>query len=281
MKLHNTFTVNIAPQETWKVLMDLERVAKSIPGAAILDVQGEVYHGAVKIKVGPVSTQYKGTVEFTKRDEQELIAVIKAVGSDTGGQGNVDAFFRIALTEQSGTTKVDMETEVAMSGRVAQFGRGAVADVANKILKQFVKNLESDIASGGAHSDGKEDANSTSGANEGGVSSRDEKVSMDDIEPLDAFGSFGGVIVKYALPVVGAVAALAVGVIVMRRSKQSRSSGRIGQPANLPSVGHQGALPAGPTIVPIIFHDAARGEAAGQTWVRDLIPKAIQRGQVS
>lgn len=260
MELNNTFTVNLPVQDTWQVLMDLERVARCIPGAAILDIEGETYHGAVKIKVGPVSTQYKGIAKFVEKDPQQYRAVIKAVGSDAGGQGNADSLITINLTDAAGQTKVDMLTEVAMSGRVAQFGRGVVADVANRILKQFVKNLEADLASGldGA-SQGVSAPATASGAG-AATSAPVARPSMDDIEPLDAFGNFGDVIAKYAVPAAGALVVIVGAVLLARR------------PGGVPSA-VRGGFPGGPahTIIPIIIYTGLPG-AHGQTgWASDTI----------
>ena len=211
MELINTFTVNLPVAETWTVLLDLKRVARCIPGAAIVKVEDDQYHGAVKIKVGPVTTQYQGVASYLETDEAAHRAVIKAAGSDTGGQGNVDARITVALTEQGVSTKVVMTTELGLSGRVAQFGRGVVADVANKILGQFVKNLEADMAAGAAGSSSKALS---------GKASEDAPVSMDDIEPLDALGSMGGIIAKYALPAVGALVAV-IGLVMALRPRKA------------------------------------------------------------
>lgn len=265
MELNNTFTVNLSIEETWTVLMDLERVARCIPGAAILDVDGEVYHGAVKIKVGPVTTQYKGTAEFVEKDEQAHRTVIKAVGSDTGGQGNADAKITISLSAEGSQTKVNMLTDLALSGRVAQFGRGVVADVANKILKQFVKNLEADLTSGAGTTSSF--AASTSGDKPAGEDSGAARPSIDDVEPLDALGSFGDVIAKYALPAVGAVAAI-VGIAVLARlSGQGHS---VSTSQDLP-IGHRGMPAPIFSVLPIIIHTGSSGESVSLGRVNGII----------
>ncbi|MCV9994304.1 SRPBCC family protein [Paeniglutamicibacter sp. ZC-3] len=250
MELINTFTVNLPVAETWKVLLDLKRVARCIPGAAIVKVEDDQYHGAVKIKVGPVTTQYQGIASYLDTDATAYRAVIKAAGSDTGGQGNVDARITVALTEQGASTKVVMTTELALSGRVAQFGRGVVADVANKILGQFVKNLEADMAAG-----------SPTKAVSGTVS-EDAPVSMDDVEPLDALGSMGGIIAKYALPAVGALVAV-IGLIAALRPRK----------AGLPPASNHSALSlpgAVHLVVQILMPAELAGNNAAKPSVKDL-----------
>ncbi|MET7906045.1 SRPBCC family protein [Streptomyces sp. NPDC005355] len=207
MELTNTFTVGMPLEETWKVLTDLERIAPCLPGAALLGVNGEDYQGAVKIKVGPVSATYKGTARFLECDGAAHRAIIRAEGSDTGGQGNAAATITADLSAQGDGTRVDVRTDLALSGRVAQFGRGVISDVSNKLMKEFVNRLENEVASGGG------------AATVPGAPAR--TTSHTDVEPLDVMGSMGGLIAKRAAPVIGAVVAVAVGVFLLRRGGRS------------------------------------------------------------
>jgi carbon monoxide dehydrogenase subunit G len=239
MELNNTFTVNLPVDATWKVLLDLERVARCVPGAAILDVSGEDYHGAVKIKVGPVSTSYKGTVRFVEKDATGRRAVIRAEGRDVGGQGNADANIVATLTEHGQGTKVDVVTDLALSGRVAQFGRGVIADVSNKILGQFVKNLEADIS-------GSQDSQSKAPAT--------RPTSLDDLEPLDVMGSMGDVVAKYAVPAAAALVGIIAAIVLISRGRR----GRHAQPSamNAPA---QGWAQPGPSPVVVNLLLPGRG----------------------
>jgi carbon monoxide dehydrogenase subunit G len=259
MELNNTFTVNLPIEETWKVLQDLERVAHCVPGAAILDVSGDDYHGAVKIKVGPVSTQYKGIVRFVEKDAAAHRAVIRAEGSDIGGQGNANADIVATLTEHGQGTKVEVVTDLALSGRVAQFGRGVIADVSNKILGQFVKNLEADIS--GSPSNGQPRVPAT------------KPTSLDDIEPLDVMGSMGSIIAKYAVPSVIALVGIIAAIVMISRSGRGKRlpPGALGVPAQgwaqpggspvvvnflLPGQGFVGSIPSpGPSPIRPDFTD--------------------------
>lgn len=210
MQLSNTFTVSLPVEKTWQTFLDLPRIAPCLPGAALTDVDGDEFHGGVKIKVGPVSAQYKGVARFVEKDDANHRAVISAIGKDVGGQGNANATITATLTPQGEGTQVHVQTDLDLSGRVAQFGRGMIGDVTNKLLSQFVKNLENEISSGALG--GAPTSDVTSGAP---VPPR--TTSLDDVEPLDVMGSMGGTIAKYALPAVGSLAALGVGVVLLAR----------------------------------------------------------------
>ncbi|QYN23873.1 SRPBCC family protein [Amycolatopsis sp. DSM 110486] len=196
MDLSNTFTVDLPVDAAWRVLTDLERVAPCMPGAALLGVEDGVYRGAVKIKVGPVSAKYQGTARFVERDDGAHRAVLRAEGKDAGGQGNAAATVTATLTAQGSGTKVDVRTDLALSGRVAQFGRGVIADVTGKLLGQFVQRLEAEVASAAPV----------------------KPVNLDDVEPLDVMASVGGTVAKRAVPV-AAVALLLVVLVILQARK--------------------------------------------------------------
>lgn len=197
--LSNTFTVDLPVDDAWRVLTDLERVAPCMPGAALLGVEDGVYQGAVKIKVGPVSARYQGTARFVEKDDSAHRAVLRAEGKDVGGQGNAAATVTATLTAQGSGTKVDVRTDLALSGRVAQFGRGVIADVTGKLLGQFVQRLEAEVA-------GKP-------ANVQPINGK--AVNLDDVEPLDVMASVGGTIAKRALPVAAVALVLALLAILV------------------------------------------------------------------
>src|SRR5438034_808645 len=116
-----------------------------MPGAELTEVDGDAYHGLVKVKVGPITAQYKGTASFVEKDEAAHRAVLKAAGRDTRGQGNASATVTAVMTEQGEGTRPLTVILVVISTRVAQFGRGVMADVTNKLLQQFVGNLEANV----------------------------------------------------------------------------------------------------------------------------------------
>lgn len=145
MELTNEFTVSVPVDEAWQVLTDVERIAPCMPGAELQEVEGEEYRGIVKVKVGPITAQYKGKATFQSRDEAAGKVVLKAEGRDTRGQGNASALISATLEPAAGGTKVRVVTDLTVTGKVAQFGRGVLADVSGKLLTQFVECLESKV----------------------------------------------------------------------------------------------------------------------------------------
>ena len=129
------------------MLMDIERIAPCLPGAQLQEIAGEEYRGVVKVKVGPITAQYKGAASFESKDDDAHTAVIKGSGRDTRGQGNASATITMRLEADGAGTAVSVSTELAITGKVAQFGRGVMADVSAKLLAQFVANLERDVLS--------------------------------------------------------------------------------------------------------------------------------------
>lgn len=154
MELNNEFRVGVSVPETWKVLTDVERIAPMLPGAQLQEVEGDEYRGVVKVKVGPITAQYKGTATFVERDESAGRVVIKASGRDTRGQGNASATITATMTPDGDGTKVGVVTDLTVTGKVAQFGRGVLADVSSKLIGQFVSTLEKDLESSGPGANG-------------------------------------------------------------------------------------------------------------------------------
>ena len=149
MELVHEFTVAVPVEQAWDVLTDVARIAPCMPGAELTGVDGGTYHGQVKIKVGPISAQYKGTASFAEKDEAARRVVLKASGRDTRGQGTASATVTAAMAEEAGSTTVSIVTDLSVSGRVAQFGRGVMADVSARLLEQFVHNIEADVLAQG------------------------------------------------------------------------------------------------------------------------------------
>ena len=148
MDLHHEFTVPVPAADAWKILTNLERLAPCLPGAQLTEIEGDIYRGQVKIKVGPILAQFKGQASFVSRDDTNFLASLKAEGRDTGGKGNASATITARLEPVSASSaKCTVDTQLNISGKVAQFGRGALADVSDKLLLQFVDNLNTLIAS--------------------------------------------------------------------------------------------------------------------------------------
>ncbi|MEW6477523.1 MAG: SRPBCC family protein, partial [Actinomycetota bacterium] len=150
MELTNEFVVPVAVDEAWKLLTDVELIAPCMPGAQLQEIEGEEYRGIVKVKVGPITAQYKGKATFVEKDDSAHRAVLRAEGRDTRGQGNANATITATLMPEGGGTRVSVVTDLAITGRAAQFGRGVMADVSTKLLGQFVQCLEKNVLAGGA-----------------------------------------------------------------------------------------------------------------------------------
>ena len=147
MEIEDSFRVDLPVDETWRVLLDIERIAPCLPGAQLQEIAGEEYRGVVKVKVGPITASYKGVAKFEDRNDVTHTAVIVGNGRDTRGQGNASAKITMTLVPDGMGTSVKVSTELSVTGKVAQFGRGVMADVSAKLLAQFVANLERDVLS--------------------------------------------------------------------------------------------------------------------------------------
>src|SRR5918994_1569921 len=149
MKINYEFTVGAPIQQAWDTMLNLERIAPCLPGAAIQDEKDEgEYDGTMKVKIGPITANYKGTVKFEEVDEDNHRAVLQATGRDARGQGTASATIVSTLQEEDDGTKVSVETDMKLTGRAAQFGRGIAQDVATKMLDQFASCLEVEITGG-------------------------------------------------------------------------------------------------------------------------------------
>ena len=146
-KLLNEFTVNRPIDATWAVLTDVERIAPCLPGAELQEVEGDTYRGVVKVKLGPVSAAFKGQAQFVERDDTARRAVLKGEGRDTSGKGNASALVTAELQPVSAeVTLCKVSTDLQVTGKVAQFGRGIMGDVSEKLMHQFSKNLNAMLA---------------------------------------------------------------------------------------------------------------------------------------
>jgi carbon monoxide dehydrogenase subunit G len=141
MDLNHQFTVAVPVEDAWRILTDVERIAPCLPGAQLQEVEGDTYRGIVKVKVGPIQAQFKGQASFLERDDVAHKAVLKGEGRDTTGKGNASALITAELTAvDASSTSVTVSTDLSITGKVAQFGRGAMADISDKHLAQFVDN---------------------------------------------------------------------------------------------------------------------------------------------
>ena len=150
MDLKHSFTVPASIEETWAAFQDIESVAECFPGAQIIAAEGDTFDGTVKVKLGPIALVYKGTGTFTERDEAAHRMVIDAKGKDKRGNGTAGALVTATMAEADGGTTVDVVTDLAITGKPAQFGRGVIQDVSDKLLGQFVDCLQAKVGSGTA-----------------------------------------------------------------------------------------------------------------------------------
>ncbi len=252
MELINEFDVSVPIDTAWAVLTDVERIAPCLPGAQLQEIEGEEYRGIVKVKVGPITAQYKGRATFLEMDAATHRLVLDAAGRDTRGAGNASAIITAQLSSSGSGTHVTVTTDLTVTGKVAQFGRGVLADVSAKILTQFVDNLEqtvliddvvsiaNDVVDAAAQrgadvlaeaamvvedaveaiKDTASDAVAAAGAaiSEVKASPVVRRIDQPEPEAIDLLGSAGTPVLKRAVPVLGvAVAALIVWRLLRRR----------------------------------------------------------------
>jgi carbon monoxide dehydrogenase subunit G len=150
VQLENSFTVPVPIDEAWRVLLDIERIAPCMPGAALDSVTGDDFTGRVKVKLGPINLTYQGKASFVEKDESAYKAVIDGRGKDQRGNGTANALITAQLKAEGDTTRVDVLTDLNITGRPAQFGRGVMTDVGNKLLGQFADKLAAQLGAGDA-----------------------------------------------------------------------------------------------------------------------------------
>ncbi|MBU6330723.1 MAG: SRPBCC family protein [Acidobacteria bacterium] len=241
MELINEFDVSVPIDVAWSVLTDVERIAPCLPGAQLQEIEGDEYRGIVKVKVGPITAQYKGRAIFLESDATAHRLVLDAAGRDTRGAGNASATITAQLTSAGTGTHVTVTTDLTVTGKVAQFGRGVLADVSAKILTQFVDNLEqtvlTDVTAGAAPTAAPATATAGAPAAERGSAMTEEsepaasessaaaataptvrRIDQPEPEAIDLLESAGTPMLKRAVPVLGvAVAAVIIWRLLRRR----------------------------------------------------------------
>ncbi|MGB3634247.1 MAG: SRPBCC family protein [Rubrobacteraceae bacterium] len=223
MKLENEFTVDAPVDEAWETMIDLERVTPCLPGAALTEQQGDEYKGKMTVRLGPVKQEYNGTVKFEETDEDEHRAVLKADGKDQRGQGTASATITSTMSEENGGTRVHVETDMHLTGRAAQFGRGVQQDVAEKLLTQFADCLEKEILGENVQEEEEAEpvAESTNGS--GGAEKSEEPVRKiqqeSEVEPLDIGAASYEAVLKRAAPVAIGLVVLIVVIQLIRRRR--------------------------------------------------------------
>lgn len=146
MELSHRFTVPIGVEETWEHFNDIASVAECFPGAQVTEADADSFAGSVKVKLGPIALLYNGTGTFVEKDEAAHRFVVDAKGKDKRGNGTAGANVVVTMTDAGGSTDVSVQTDLAITGKPAQFGRGVMQDVSDKLLGQFVACLEQRLA---------------------------------------------------------------------------------------------------------------------------------------
>jgi carbon monoxide dehydrogenase subunit G len=252
MELTNEFVVERPIDETWKIINDLEFIAPCMPGAQLTEIEGDEYRGLVKIKVGPISAKYKGKASFISQDEVAKVSKLSAEGRDPRN-GNANAVITATMSEVPSGTLVVIHTDLALVGKVASFGRGAIEDVSKKLLTMFSDNLRDKLAKtdadGSSDSDSKPAADAAataSGVADAGVSTlagvsdsissdatssgsegaesgstkteepKVRKINSEEPDAVDLFSVTGDSMLKRLAPVLGGVLALFVLRMLLR-----------------------------------------------------------------
>jgi carbon monoxide dehydrogenase subunit G len=244
VKIEDSFRVDVPVEEAWKVLLDLERIAPCLPGAQLTEVEGDEYRGTVKIKVGPITAQYKGVAKIEEADEANRKVVLQAEGRDTRGQGNASATVTATLVPEGDGTTVNIDTDLNITGKVAQFGRGVMADVSSKLLGQFADNLKQDVLTGdgAGASDAPTDpgptgataaaARGTGSPADAGFASTGEagagprKIESKEAEPIDLMDAAGGSVGKRVAPILAGLVVVVALRSILKRRKKRRSERR-------------------------------------------------------
>ena len=223
MKIQNEIEISAPPDELFDLLSDPERVAPCMPGASLEGKDDDSYEGTVKLKVGPITASYQGTLHFVELDRENRRAVMRASGQETSGQGNAEATITASVSGSDSQSVLSMETDMEVRGKAAQFGRGALGNVSQKILQQFARNLESQVLSGKEREEEPSEETATDGGAEadGTAPTRDAGAARQTAGPvaatpggedsLDVFSVVGGPMLRQAAP---AVAGLVLGLLI-------------------------------------------------------------------
>lgn len=225
MELQHSFSVPVDVDRAWAVLVDIEQVAPCMPGAALDTVDGDEFTGSVKVRLGPIGITYKGKARFVEKDQVAHRAVIDAQGKDARGNGTASATVTATLHPQDDGTRVEVNTDLAITGKPAQFGRGVMVDVGNKLIGQFADCLAGKLAKpAGPAADGPAAAApaAVSGpplaASQPDTPQTSPEAPAEEVAPIDLMASAGPAVLKRLAPVALLLAVLVL-VIVLRRRR--------------------------------------------------------------
>ncbi|HXU98098.1 MAG TPA: SRPBCC family protein [Jiangellaceae bacterium] len=197
MELEHQFTVPVPVDRAWEVLLDVEKIAPCMPGAVIDSVDGDSFTGQVKVKVGPITVAYAGKASFLEKDATAHRAVVEAKGRETRGSGTAAATVTASMADEGGSARVTVVTDLAITGRPAQFGRGVLNDVGNKLIGQFADCLATTIT----------------------TSCTDRHASTSP-EEIDLVAVAGGSVAKRLVPAAVVVIGIVIGWLLVRRLRR-------------------------------------------------------------
>jgi carbon monoxide dehydrogenase subunit G len=244
MRLDHEFTVPVPASQAWPVLLDIGRIAPCMPGATITKVDGDDFEGTVKVKVGPITVTYGGTASFLEKDESQRVAVIEARGKETRGTGTANARITAQLFDSGAeSTRVAVTTDLSITGKPAQFGRGVMNDVGNKLLGRFADCLAGELAgtstatpapapagaqpaSAGSGVPAQSQADAGAGKPESAPAAQSSPAPASvldapprEAEAIDLVEAVGGAVAKRVIPVLAALAVSAIVFAVLRRRR--------------------------------------------------------------
>ncbi|GAC1445438.1 MAG: SRPBCC family protein [Mycobacteriales bacterium] len=214
MKLENRFTVPVPREQALMVLLDVERIAPCMPGATLTSRDGDDFTGTVKVKVGPINLTYGGQATFVSVDEAAGVVVIEGSGKETRGTGTAKALVTCRLIDNGSSTDVEVDTDLAITGKPAQFGRGVLADVSAKLVDQFAACLGKEILIG---TPGDVGPGQDAAADRPDAASAPPPPPVRAAEPIDLLGTAGAPVLKRLAPV---LAALVVVLLLVRRRRR-------------------------------------------------------------
>jgi carbon monoxide dehydrogenase subunit G len=220
MKLENRFTVPVPVEQAWQVLLDVERVAPCMPGATLTARDGDDFEGTVKVKVGPINLTYGGKARFVSKDEATHVAVIDGSGKETRGTGTAKALITCRLVPQGDSTDVEVDTDLNVTGKPAQFGRGVLADVSSKLVDQFAACLADELRSGAAPEPVFAAVAAELGAPEGvqpPAAPAPEAPPRRHVEAIDLLGAAGAPVLKRIGPLLAGLVAV---LLIARRLRR-------------------------------------------------------------
>ena len=218
MRIENDMHVSASMEEAWALLTDIPAIAPCLPGAKLIGQDGHTYEGTMKVKVGPIVAEYSGTATVVEMNETDRTVKLTASGRDKRGAGNASADIFASMVEDDGGTTVSIATDLKVAGKVAQFGRGAMADISKKLLGQFVECIEAKLQQADVVDEAETEPETIEAPNdEAEASAPEPEVSIDDDDDvLDLMGVAGGALAKRLIPAVGGVVAAVIVYLIVR-----------------------------------------------------------------